>query len=208
MDPRGSSEQDKGEARRELQIVISSTSEREFPLVASSTPEKDDQKKLLAGHPSTSAGLHPKLSDHPSSGSAAASRPNWAAGLWPPPVPSFGSHGFLPNLAGNNEGPAGGGFMQRIGLPGLELPAANLGQMSFASLLGGHGQQIPGLELALSQDGQIGVLNPYTLNQFYLHMGQGRGGPADEQLQQQQQQQQQQQSQGSLNKDDSDGSTQ
>lgn len=170
-------------------------------------------------HPSVAAGLHPKLNDHPSSNSPAASRPNWTAGLWPPPISGFGSHGFLPmttNLGGSGEGHAGGGFMQRIGVPGVELPGANSGQLSFASLLGGHGQQIPGLELALSQDGQVGVLNPYALNQFYLHMGHGRGGSNDEQLQHQHhpqqhqhhQQQQQQQSQGSLNKDDSDGSTQ
>ncbi|XP_020592159.1 transcription factor TCP20-like [Phalaenopsis equestris] len=162
-------------------------------------------------HPSTAAaGLHPMLNDPPPSTSAAASRPNWATGLWPPAVPVFGSHGFLPtnNLGGSSEGPAGGGFMQRIGLPGLELPGANLGQMSFASLLSGHGQQIPGLELGLSQDGHIGVLNPHSLGQFYLQMGQGRGGGNDEQQLQNQHHQHQQQSQGSLNKDDSDGSTQ
>ncbi|PKU81455.1 transcription factor TCP20 [Dendrobium catenatum] len=300
MDPHGSSElqheppkflqsQEKAETQRELQMVIS-TSEREFPLVA--TAEKDDQRKQLApkrssnkdrhtkvdgrgrrirmpalcaarifqltrelGHKSdgetiqwllqqaepsiiaatgsgtipasalaaaapssishastAAAGLHPMLNDPPPSTSAAASRPNWAASLWPPPVPGFGSQGFLPtsNLGGSSEGPAGGGFMQRIGLPGLELPGANLGQMSFASLLSGHGQQIPGLELGLSQDGHIGVLNPHALGQFYLQMGQGRGGGSDEQLQHQHQHhhQQQQQSHGSLNKDDSDGSTQ
>nr|ATU32568.1 TCP-like protein [Cymbidium sinense] len=301
MNPRGSSElqhdppkflqnQDKAETQRELQMVIS-TSEREFPLVASATAEKDDQRKQLApkrssnkdrhtkvdgrgrrirmpalcaarifqltrelghksdgetiqwllqqaepsiiaatgsgtipasalaaagvaapssiSHPSTAAvGLHPMLNDQPPSTSAAASRPNWATSLWPPPVSGFGSHGFLPNtnLGGNSEGPTGGGFMQRIGLPGLELPGGNLGQMSFASLLSGNGQQIPGLELGLSQDGHIGVLNPHALGQFYVHMGQGRGG-TDEQLQHQHHQQQQK-SRGSLNKDDSDGSSQ
>lgn len=124
-------------------------------------------------HPSIPAGLHPRLNDPQSTSSV---RPNWAAGLWPPPVSGFG-------------------------LTGLELPGANLGQMSFASLLSGHGQQMPGLELGLSQDGHIGVLNPHALSQFYLQMGQARGG-TDEQLQHQHQQHQ---SHGG--KVDSDGSS-
>ncbi|PKA47457.1 Transcription factor TCP20 [Apostasia shenzhenica] len=158
---------------------------------------------------SISAGLHPKLSEPPpSAAAAAAARLNWAPGIWPPLSGGFSGHGFLPpatNIGGGGDGPAGG-FVQRIGLPGFELPVSNMGQMSFASLLGGHGQQMPGLELGLSQDGQIGFLNPHALSQFYLQMGQGRGGRSEDQLQLHHQQNQQ--NKGSLDKDDSEGSTQ
>ncbi|PKA63800.1 Transcription factor TCP20 [Apostasia shenzhenica] len=132
---------------------------------------------------------------HPSSGAAVA-RPNWSAGLWVPPASGFGGPGFLPP-ASNLAGGAGEGLMQRIGLPGLELPGVNLPQMSFASLLGGHGHQMPGLELGLSQDGHVGVLNPHALSQFYLQIGQSRGGGSHAQLQQH-----------PLEKNESDGSTQ
>ncbi|KAG0488184.1 hypothetical protein HPP92_006739 [Vanilla planifolia] len=140
--------------------------------------------------PSTAAALHSKYSEPPLS---TVTRPNWAAGLWPPHVGGFGPSGFLPG-----EGSAGG-FLQRISLAGLELPGAGFGPMSFASLLGGHGQQMPGLELGLSQDGQVGVLHTQALSQLYQQMGQGREGGNDDQLQHH--------SQGSLEKDDSEASS-
>ncbi|URE17536.1 Transcription factor TCP20 [Musa troglodytarum] len=139
------------------------------------------------------AGLHQKL-DELGQGAGAAARPGWAVtgtanlgcshpGLWPPLVGGFNS-GFLHATAAvpsSSNLSAGGGdsvssFMQRIGLHGFELTGGNPGAMSFASMLSGHGQQLPGLELGLSQEGHIGALNPQALGQFYLQMGQGRGG--------------------------------
>ncbi|WOL17965.1 transcription factor TCP20-like [Canna indica] len=141
------------------------------------------------------AGLHQKL-DELGQGAGAAARPAWAVmgaanldrshpGLWPPPVAGFSS-GFLhagvaasstSNLAtgGGGDGSVGS-FMQRFGLHGLEFAGGNLGAVNFAQMLSGHGQQLPGLELGLSQEGHIGVLNSQGLSQYYAQMGQGRGG--------------------------------
>ncbi|PKA55255.1 Transcription factor TCP20 [Apostasia shenzhenica] len=162
------------------------------------------------------AAAAPSSISHPSASAAAAAaaaaaRPNWASGIWqPPPVVGFGCSGFLPpttTLSGAAGEGSAGGFMQRIGLQGIELPGANLGQMSFASMLGGPSQPLPGLELGLSQDGHIGVLNPQALSQFYHHMGQGRGGGTGDHLQHHHQHHQHHHSQGSLGKDDSEGSS-
>ncbi|URD88600.1 Transcription factor TCP20 [Musa troglodytarum] len=149
-----------------------------------------------------SAGLHPKFDE-------LGPRPNWAMlgpasfgrplhGLLLPP--GVLDSGFLqPGSAAAASSSAGGGdisvssLMQRMGiLHGLDLPDGNTDPMSFASLLGGHGQQLPGLELVLSQDAHAGALNPQALNQFYSQIGHvsgaaGSGGSG--QLQQQQQQQ-------------------
>ncbi|KAG6530143.1 hypothetical protein ZIOFF_012365 [Zingiber officinale] len=142
------------------------------------------------------AGLQPKL-DEVGHGSASAARANWALvgpaglsrsypGLWPPPGLGGGfNYGFLHSMAAaspssSNLTTGGGGdgsvgnFVQRMGPHGLDLPNPNLGSMSFASMLGGHGHQLPGLELGLSQDAQIGVLNPHAMNQFYQQMVPGR----------------------------------
>ncbi|KAG6526327.1 hypothetical protein ZIOFF_016310 [Zingiber officinale] len=155
------------------------------------------------------AGLQPKL-DEVGHGSASAARANWALvgpaglsrsypGLWPPPGLGGGfNYGFLHSMAAaspssSNLTTGGGGdgsvgnFVQRMGPHGLDLPNPNLGAMSFASMLGGHGHQLPGLELGLSQDAQIGVLNPHAVNQFYQQMVPGRlaaGADGGRQLQQ------------------------
>lgn len=111
-----------------------------------------------------------------SGGGSSSGRPNWGdgggsrsslpTGLWPN-VAGFGAGVQTTGLVSDGAG-------YRIGFPAFDYPA---GAMSFASILGGGGNnnQMPGLELGLAQEGNVGVLNPQSFAQMYQQqMGQAQ----------------------------------
>ncbi|KAJ6347036.1 hypothetical protein OIU76_003683 [Salix suchowensis] len=98
-----------------------------------------------------------------------------ANGVWPS-VGGIGL-GFVPNSgqSTSNFGNENSNTLPKYGFNGVDFPNINMGLMSFYSMFSGTSQQLPGLELGLSQDGRSGMLNPQALNPFYHHLVQGRG---------------------------------
>ncbi|KAF5449298.1 hypothetical protein F2P56_029761 [Juglans regia] len=135
---------------------------------------------------SASTGLHTKM-EGLGPGMGSGGRTNWTmmsgnlgrahapSGMWPS-ISGIGS-GFVHNSSQSslNLGSENSNFLPKFGFPGFEFPNMNLGPMSFSTIMSGANRQIPGLELGLSQDGHIGMLNSQALSQFYRQIGQSRG---------------------------------
>ncbi|XP_031272780.1 transcription factor TCP20-like [Pistacia vera] len=157
---------------------------------------------------SFSAGLHTKI-EGLRSDAGSVNRANWtsmsanlgrshlASGVWPT-INGIGS-GFVQNSGqlASSFGSENLNTMSKFGFHGVEFPNMNMGLMSFSSMLSGAHQQVPGLELGLSQDGHVGMLNSQALSQFYQHMGNHRNGSGSLNLQQHQQHPEKDDSQGS-----------
>ncbi|KAL6969231.1 hypothetical protein U1Q18_028956 [Sarracenia purpurea var. burkii] len=111
------------------------------------------------------------------SSSPSRSEEQTANGFWPA-VHRFGlefvhNSGISPSSSPVNEN---SNFLYKLGLHGFEFPNTSSGSMSFPAVLSGNYDNFPGLELGLSQEGHIGVLNNQRLNQFFHQMGRDQGG--------------------------------
>ncbi|XP_061980715.1 transcription factor TCP20-like [Populus nigra] len=161
---------------------------------------------------SVSTGLHAKMEGLGPGVTGSRDRNDWtmsntklgisnvATGVWPS-VGGIGL-GFVPNSgqSTSNFGNENSSTLPKYGFQGVEFPNINMGLMSFYSMFSGTNQQLPGLELGLSQDGHSAMLNPQALSPFYHQMVQGRG--VLDSLNQEKQQEQR------PDKDDSQGSRQ
>ncbi|CAK7336121.1 unnamed protein product [Dovyalis caffra] len=189
--------------------IIAATGTGTIPASALATAEASVSEQ---GN-SVSTGLHAKLEGLGPGVIGSRDRTNWtmmntnlgrsnvASGVWPS-VGGIGT-GFVPNSGQStsnfgNENP--NTLLPKYGFHGVEFPNINMGLMSFYSMFSGTNQQLPGLELGLSQDGHNGMLNPQAFSPFYQQMVQGRG--VLNSLNQDQQQEQ------PSDKDDSQGSRQ
>lgn len=137
---------------------------------------------------SVSTGLHAKIDGLGPGVIGSRDRTNWtmmnsslgrsaiASGMWPS-IGGIGS-GFVPNSgqSTSNFGNENSNSLPKYGFQGVEFPNVNMGLMSFYPMFSGSNQQVPGLELGLSQDGNTGVLSSQGLSSFYQQMMQGRVG--------------------------------
>ncbi|KAJ0230540.1 Transcription factor TCP20 [Hirschfeldia incana] len=146
--------------------IIAATGSGTIPASALASAAAVSNHHHLQGG-SLTAGLMISSHELDGGGSTSSGRPNWGDGVSRSSLPT----GLWPNVAGFGAGVQTTGMMSdgagyRIGFPGFDYPG---GGMSFASILGGGGNnnQMPGLELGLSQEGNVGVLNPQSFAQIY-----------------------------------------